>query len=153
MRRLFLSFLLPSSAQNNETFKQIKSFCFQSQNNSNWVLLVIALSTHFLYFYILGMVNREEIKLRQLIFAEYRAKSDKKQALANIITKLGSDSVSESTIDHWYREFKADNIVLSDEGSEHYDIVPAIQMLSNGEEVSVLLDLKSRFDFILERHR
>jgi hypothetical protein len=81
------------------------------------------------------MASRKDVKLRQLIWAEYRAKSNKQQALANIIAKTGSEHVSQSTIDHYYQQFASGNTSLFDQGTEQYDITQVIQKLPSGKEV------------------
>jgi hypothetical protein len=79
----------------------------------------------------LTMSNRNELYERQMIWAEYRAGSSKEEAHA----KLGSDSVSQQTIDDFYQRFQSGDISLFDKGSEQHGIIQAIQKLPNGEEV------------------
>jgi hypothetical protein len=81
------------------------------------------------------MTSRKDVYLRQLIWAEYRAKSDKQQAFANIAEKIGHERVLQSTIDHYYERFKSGETSLFNEGTEQHDITQAIQKLPNGEEV------------------
>lgn len=84
------------------------------------------------------MVTPAEIKVRQFIWAEYRAGSTKEQALINITAKLGHDSVSATTIDEWYQKFKRGKISLFDFYTEQYYITNVVQKLPNGDEVSNL---------------
>jgi hypothetical protein len=87
------------------------------------------------------MTSREDVNLRQSIWAEYRAKSDKHQALTNIRAKIGFERVSQPTIDHWYERFEYCKSSLFNEGTEQYKITQAIQKLPNGEEVESFEDI------------
>jgi hypothetical protein len=77
------------------------------------------------------MLISQEIRLRQFIWAEYRAGSSKEQALINIKSKFGPEYASESTIEHWYQRFVDGNANLF----EQYNITSVIQTLPNGKEV------------------
>jgi hypothetical protein len=81
------------------------------------------------------MVSPQDIKNCQLIWAEFRAKRTKQQAFSNIATKIGSERISQSTINHWYKRFQSGETSLFDEGTEQYDITQVIQKLPNGQEV------------------
>jgi hypothetical protein len=81
------------------------------------------------------MSNLKELYTRQMIWAEYRAGSSKEQARANLNAKLGSDNISEETIDTFYQRFKSGDISLFDRDSPRHGISQAIQTLPNGDEV------------------
>jgi hypothetical protein len=70
------------------------------------------------------MVTRKEMRLRQLIWAEFRSGSTKQEAIANIRFKI------ELMIDVWYQHFQSGKKSIFDNG-----IVTAIQTLQNGREV------------------
>lgn len=74
--------------------------------------------------------NPKEIRLLQLIWAEYRSRSNKKQARINIKRKLGS--VSRWMIFRCYMRFESGYTSLFTKGV----YLHAIQTLSNGEEVN-----------------
>jgi hypothetical protein len=77
------------------------------------------------------MTSPREIKIRQMIWSEYRAQNYRPQALINIQKKLGPNSASKSKIDHWYRRFQSGKTSLFDK----YKFSQVIQTLSNGEEM------------------
>jgi hypothetical protein len=79
------------------------------------------------------MSTSEEVRLRQIIWAEYRSGSSEKQAHTNIIAKLGPKSVCIEKIKLWYGCFQHGdgNICLFSRN----DIEYAIQTLSNGDDV------------------
>jgi hypothetical protein len=81
------------------------------------------------------MASPREIKLRQLIWSEYRAGNDKQQARININKKLYLDYVFVSMIHSVYKRFQSGKTSIFDEGTEQYGITEAIQTLSNGNEV------------------
>jgi hypothetical protein len=85
----------------------------------------------------------DDIWIRQLIWTEYRAKNNKQQARINIKSKFGLKSISTSTINYWYKRFKSGKISLF----KKYAIAPAIQTLSNGEEVRVYLTRNIFYSF------
>lgn len=78
---------------------------------------------------------REIIRLRQLIWAEYRTGNNKSQAQANILAKLGPNCVSKSFVKNCYKRFGLGHICLFDPDTKQYGIVQAIQTLLNGHEV------------------
>lgn len=79
------------------------------------------------------MSTPQQVKIRQILFAEFRAKRSKEQARANIISKHGLDSISESIISDYYQRFRSRNYSLF----ESHQIKPIIQTLSDGNEVKV----------------
>lgn len=92
-----------------------------------------------MFSWILSFFNRrpvistpQEVKIRQLLWAEYRAGNNKEQARLNIISKLGIDSVSESTINECFKRFKSEDYSFFGQ----YKINPAILTFSNGNEVN-----------------
>jgi hypothetical protein len=76
----------------------------------------------------------QQVKTRQLIWAEYRAGNSKRQALVNVNTKLGSNLVSKWTIRNCYKRFQSADTNLF----RQYDITNVIQTRSNGEEVRIV---------------
>jgi hypothetical protein len=99
------------------------------------------------------MFTPQEIRLRQAIWAEYQSNRNKQQTLDKVQQKSGSDSISRSTIDSYYRDLQNDFTFLFCKGTKKskYAVVPVIQNMPNGEEVR-------KFQFLilkihpLERH-
>lgn len=77
------------------------------------------------------MTTPEQIKIWQLLWAEYRAGNNEKKALLNIIKKLGYECISELTISDRYHSFRCNDCLLFD-GCR---IIPVIQTLPDGNEV------------------
>jgi hypothetical protein len=77
------------------------------------------------------MTTPQQVKLRQLIWAEYRAENNENQALVNINAKFGPKAVSQSIIHDCYTRFQSGDTNLFD---RHY-ITNVVQTLSDGNEV------------------
>lgn len=80
------------------------------------------------------MSTPQQVEIRQLAFAEYRAGNNEEQARKNIIEKLGLDSTSQSTISDCYQRFKSSEYSLF----ERHNVISVIQTFSNGNEVKRL---------------
>jgi hypothetical protein len=74
----------------------------------------------------------QEVKLRQLLWSNYRAGKDKKEARININRKFGPNAISASMADLWYGCFQYGKICLLDKKVTH-----AIQTFSNKYEVGI----------------
>jgi hypothetical protein len=81
------------------------------------------------------MVTRNELRKRQMIWAEYRAGNNKEQAHSNLTKKLGPGSISLDTIESFYERFRRIGTSLFDKEDEQYGISQAIQTMPNGDEV------------------
>lgn len=81
------------------------------------------------------LATHDDIKIRQLIWAEYRAGRSRKRARINISAKLRFKCFLRWKINRWYNRFELDKTSLFNEGTKQYNIVHAIQTLSNGAEV------------------
>jgi hypothetical protein len=85
------------------------------------------------------MVTHKDIQLRQAIWFEYRLGNGEQHALVNICKKLGTDSVSSSTITYWYELFRGKmflhHISLFDKNTSQNKLTYVIQKLPNGDEV------------------
>jgi hypothetical protein len=76
------------------------------------------------------MTTPKDINIRQLILDEYRAGNTKEKAHSN----LGPNSVSATTIDHWYTRFQSGNTSIVDGDTKQYSITRIIQELPNGKK-------------------
>jgi transposase len=77
------------------------------------------------------MANRDKLRKRQIIWAEYESGSNEEQAHA----KFGSGTVSKKTIDRFYRRFNSKDISLFNKNSSQHGIIHTFKKLPNGEEV------------------
>jgi hypothetical protein len=81
------------------------------------------------------MDTREKIKVRQMIWREYRAGTDTRNAVINIRETLGYNYVSKSLINEWYKRFEPGEDSLFDYDDEQHDISAVIKTLPNRVEV------------------
>jgi hypothetical protein len=83
------------------------------------------------------MTTHQDIRIRQALWSEYHSGSDKNQALENICNKVGVNSISLSTINACYQDFKDYESFLFYESinKREYPALPVIQTLPNGEQV------------------
>lgn len=114
----------------------------KSHNKFNLVLLLFSTA--------LNMVNRRDLHIRQLIWAEYRAGRSEKNAYSNLNKKLGLGSISKETIDSFYQRFQSGNSSLFDTDSLQYGIPQAIQTFPNGDEARNFKRLERKCVTILE---
>jgi hypothetical protein len=90
------------------------------------------------------MSTRNELRIRQIIWAKYRAGISKEQAYIN----LASDSISQETINDWYKRFKSGDISLFDKESPQHGISQAIQIMP--DEVRNFRKSAHKFGVFLE---
>jgi hypothetical protein len=83
------------------------------------------------------MLTHKELLIRQSILTEFHSGSSRHQALLNITTKFGGNSVSKSKIKRWYRQFESHDMSLFDKGTSQHNIVSVIQTVGNRDEVRI----------------